>query len=90
MVSNTSELIGDINIGSSFGCHDHTLVEFAVPRDMGWMKSKVRPLNSSKAKFQLFKELAKGAPDKLPSEKNEQNRTGRLRHFSYSSTAFNT
>lgn len=35
MVTNTSELIGDIKIGGSLGCSNHALVEFAVLRDMG-------------------------------------------------------
>ena len=35
LVINASELIGDVKIGSSLGCSDHTLVEFTVLRDMG-------------------------------------------------------
>lgn len=33
MVTNASELIGDVTIGGSLGCGDHALVEFTVLRD---------------------------------------------------------
>ena len=56
MVTNANELTCDVRIGGSLGCSDHALVEFAVLRDMGQAKSKVRTLNFRKAKFQLFKE----------------------------------
>ena len=62
MFTNTSELIGDVKIGGSLGCSDHALVEFAVLRDMGQAKSKVRTLNFRKANFQLFKELVNRTP----------------------------
>jgi len=39
LVTNTSELIGDIKIGGSVGCSDHTLVEFAVLKDTSQAKS---------------------------------------------------
>ncbi|KAK4816396.1 hypothetical protein QYF61_016713 [Mycteria americana] len=51
-----SKLITDIKIEGSLGCSDHALVEFAVLRETGQAKSKVRTLNFRKAKFQLFKE----------------------------------
>ncbi|KAM6104739.1 LOW QUALITY PROTEIN: ankyrin repeat domain-containing protein 31 [Pterocles gutturalis] len=35
VVTNTSELIGDIKIGGSLGCSDHALVEFTVLEDCG-------------------------------------------------------
>lgn len=41
MVSNASELVGDIRIGGSLGCRDHALVEITVLKDMGqcrWIK----------------------------------------------------
>ncbi|KAK4823256.1 hypothetical protein QYF61_000223 [Mycteria americana] len=53
LVTNATELIGDIKTGGSLGCSDHALVEFAVLRDMGQVKSKVRNLNFRKAEFQL-------------------------------------
>ena len=62
MVTNASELIGDVKIGGSLGCSDDALVEFTVLRDMGQVKSKVRTLNFRKAKFQLFKESVNGTP----------------------------
>ena len=62
MVTNTSELIGDIKTGGSLGCSDHTPVELAVLRDTGKAKSKVRTLNFRKAHFQLFKELVNRTP----------------------------
>jgi len=57
MVTNASELTGDVKIGGSLGCSDHALVEFTVLRYKGQVKSKVRTLNFRKANFQLFKEL---------------------------------
>lgn len=51
------ELILNVKIGGSLGCSDHALVKFAVLRDMGQAKNKVRPLNFRKADFQLFKEI---------------------------------
>ncbi|KAK4830418.1 hypothetical protein QYF61_011042 [Mycteria americana] len=77
LVTNASELIGDVKIGGSLGCSDHALVEFTVLRDMGQEKNKVSTLNFRKAKFQLFKELEIGPPGKLPSGTREQNRAGR-------------
>ncbi|GAB0205988.1 mitochondrial enolase superfamily member 1 [Grus japonensis] len=35
MITNTSDLIGDVKTGGSLGCSDHALVEFTVLRDMG-------------------------------------------------------
>jgi len=57
-----SELIGDIKIGGSLGCGDIALVEFAALRDKGQAKSKVRTLDFSKTKFQLFKKLVSRIP----------------------------
>ncbi|KAK4818023.1 hypothetical protein QYF61_004147 [Mycteria americana] len=62
LVTNGSELIGDIETGGSLGCSDHALVEFAVLRDMGQAKGKVRTLNFRKANFQFSKELVNRAP----------------------------
>ncbi|KAK4813526.1 hypothetical protein QYF61_009252 [Mycteria americana] len=62
LVTNTSELIGDVKIGGSLSCSDHALVEFTVLRDMGQAKSKVWTLNFRKATFQLFKELLNRTP----------------------------
>ena len=62
MVTDASELIGDVQIGGSLGCSDHALVELAVVRDMGQAKRKVRTLNFRKAKCQLFKELVTRTP----------------------------
>ncbi|KAJ7406970.1 hypothetical protein BTVI_64312 [Pitangus sulphuratus] len=57
MVINTTELVGSIKIGSSLGYSGPALVEFAVLRDMGQLKNKVRTLNFRKGNVQLFKEL---------------------------------
>ena len=62
MVTDASELIGDVKIGGSLGCSDDALVELAVVRDMAQAKSKVRTLNFRKAKCQLFKELVNRTP----------------------------
>jgi len=62
LVTNAREVIGDVKIGGSLSCSDHAVVMFAVLRDMGQAKSKVRTLNFRKAKFQLFKELVNRTP----------------------------
>jgi len=62
LVTNTSDLIGDVKTGGSLGCTDHALVEFAVLRDKHQVKSKVRTLNFRKANFQFIKELANKTP----------------------------
>jgi len=62
LVTNARELMGDVKFEGSLGCSDHSLVEFAVLRDMGQMKSTVRRLNLKKAKFQLFKLLVNRTP----------------------------
>ena len=62
MVTSASELIGDLKIQGSLGCSDHALVEFAVPRDVGQAKSKVRTLSFRKAKFWLLRELVNRNP----------------------------
>ncbi|TRZ07865.1 hypothetical protein HGM15179_019241 [Zosterops borbonicus] len=62
MVTSVSKLIGDITTGGSLGCSDHALVEFAVLRDKGHIRRKVRPPNFRKAIFQLFKEKVNRIP----------------------------
>jgi len=62
MFTDSSELIGDIEIGGSLGCRHHTLVEFTVLRGIGQAKSKVRNMNFRKANFQLFKKLVSRTP----------------------------
>ncbi|OPJ62008.1 hypothetical protein AV530_002704 [Patagioenas fasciata monilis] len=57
MVTNASELIGDVKIGGSLGSSDHACMDFTVLRDVGYVKIKVRTLIFRKAKFQLFEEL---------------------------------
>jgi len=48
-------------------------VEFAVLRDMGQVKSKVRTLNFRKANFQLFKELVTRTPwEPVPRNKGAE------------------
>ena len=77
MVTNESELTGDIKIGGSLGCRDHTLVESTVLGDMVKVKGIVRTLNFRKVNFQLFKELVSKTPWKCSSVTEEQNRAGR-------------
>jgi len=48
LVTNVSELIGDLKTGGSLGCSDHALVQFMVLRDTGQAKSIVRTLNLGK------------------------------------------
>ncbi|GAB0183552.1 hypothetical protein GRJ2_000820500 [Grus japonensis] len=73
MVTNASELIGDIKIGGCLGCSDHALLKFTVLRDMGQVKSKVRTLNFRKEKFQLFKELVSRTPwETAPRDKRAE------------------
>jgi len=62
MLTNASELIGDIKTGGSLSCSDHAPVEFMLLRDVGRARSIVRTLNFRKAKFQLFKELVSRTP----------------------------
>jgi len=62
MLTNASELIGDIKSGGSVGCSDPLLVEFTVLRDIGKARNIVRTLNFRKANFQLFKELVSRTP----------------------------
>jgi len=57
-----SQVIDWIKTGGSPGCSDHALVEFAVLKEKGQVKSKVRTLNFRKEKFQLFKELVNRTP----------------------------
>ena len=56
MLTNASDLIGDIKTGGSLGCSDHAPVEFTLLRDVGKVRSIVRTLNFRKANFQLFKD----------------------------------
>lgn len=57
MVTKVSELIWDVKTGVSLGCSGDALVEFAVLRSIGQVRSKVRLLNFRKAGFQLFREI---------------------------------
>lgn len=47
-------------IGGSLGCCSHALVELAVFRNTGQVRSKVRLLNFKKADFQLLREIVSG------------------------------
>ena len=62
MVTNSSELIGDVKTGGNLGCSDHALGEFTVLRGTGKVRSIVRTLDFRKANFQLFKELLSRTP----------------------------
>jgi len=77
MVTNASELIGDVKTGRSLGCSDHTLVEFTLLRDMGKARSIVRNLNFRKANFQLLKELVRRTTWEATLRDRDQNRAGR-------------
>jgi len=59
IVTSASEVISDVKIGGSLGFSDHTLVEFTVLKHMGKVRSIIRTLNVSKAKFQLSNELVR-------------------------------
>jgi len=52
-------------------------VEFAVLRDMGQAKRKVRTPKFRRTKFLLFNDLVNRTPRKLPSGTREQNSVGR-------------
>lgn len=54
-MANIRELTVNIKIGGRPGCSDPALLEFAVPRDTGQVKSKVRPLSFRKGNFQLLR-----------------------------------
>jgi len=62
LVTKLKELICDVKLRGSLGCSDHALVEFAVLRDVGQMKRKVRTPNFGKANFQLFKKFVNRTP----------------------------
>jgi len=62
LVTTTSEQIGDVKIGGSLGCSEHTLVGFTVLRSKGQTKSKDRTMKYRKAKFRLSKESVKRTP----------------------------
>lgn len=62
MVTNIREIIGYVRIGGSLSCSKHALVEFAVLRNIGQVRSKVRPLNFRKADFQISREIVRGMP----------------------------
>lgn len=57
MVTNASETISDVKIRGNLGCSDHALVEFAVLRNRGQARSRVKMLNFRKANFPLLREL---------------------------------
>ena len=57
LLTNMSELIGDIRIGGCLGCSNHGMVEFKLLKDVRETKSKIRKFNFRIAKFQLFREL---------------------------------
>ena len=48
LLTNTSELIGDIRIGGCLGCSDQAVVEFTFLMDIGQTKSNIRKLNLGK------------------------------------------
>jgi len=80
VVTNASELVGDVKIGGSLGCSDHALVELMLLREMGITKSIVRTLNFRRANFQLFKQIVRR---KRSSGTRVKNRAGRsLRMYS--------
>jgi len=54
VVTNASELVGDVKIRGSLGCSNHALVELTLRREMGITKSIVRTLNFRRTNFQLF------------------------------------
>lgn len=57
VVITVRELIGDAKTGGSGrSCSGHALVEFAILRSIGQLKTKVMLLNFRKADFQLFRE----------------------------------
>jgi len=60
LLTNTSELIGDIRIGGCLGCSHHAVVESTVL--MASSQSKIRMPDCKKAEFQLFGELSQQNP----------------------------
>lgn len=60
-------------IGGSLGCNSHTLVEFAVLRNIGHIRSKVRLLNLKKIDFQLLREIVSGVHGEKGMEQSWQN-----------------
>ncbi|KAJ7399577.1 hypothetical protein BTVI_114083 [Pitangus sulphuratus] len=62
VVINIRELIEDSKIGGTLGCSDHALVEFVDLRNVGEVRSEIRPLNFRKASCQRFRGLVSGIP----------------------------
>lgn len=51
--TSASELIDDTRVGGCLECSDNVIMEFALLRDIGQTKSKIRKLNFMKVNFQL-------------------------------------
>lgn len=52
-VTNRGELISKFKVGGSWGCSDHTVVEFIVLKDIVQAKGKVRTLNFRNVKKEI-------------------------------------
>ena len=65
LLTNASELIGDMRIRDCLGYSDHAMVEFTLLSNMKQTKSKIRILNFRKAKFHFFRELVNKLPGKM-------------------------
>lgn len=50
LLVNSEDIIGEVNVGGSLGCSDHSLVELSILRDIGQVKSKIKTLNHRKNK----------------------------------------
>lgn len=59
MATNLDKLTELTKTGVSLCCSDH-LLEFAVLRDMGQLRNKVRPLKFRKENFHLFRDVTRG------------------------------
>lgn len=72
MLTNAEELIGDVKIGGSPGCSDHSLVEFSI---LNIVKSRVKTLNLRKVKICLFRALGHSIPLKMCFRDKRTNET---------------
>lgn len=72
LVTNTSELTGDIEIGDNPSCSDLHWWSLHILRDVGQVRAKVRPVNFRKANFQIFRETVRRIPWKTVHRNMEE------------------
>lgn len=64
-IINASDVIWDVKTEGSLGCTDYTLGEFVALRDMGDVRTEIRPLNFGKLTFSTSGRLSVTFPGRL-------------------------